>query len=58
MTHDEMIAVLEDYLELMTTEWDKPSWVDCVAFLSGYFGHISLDMVMAVRKMQREDKIR
>ena len=57
MTHEEMLAVLEDYLVLQTTEWDKPTWFDCLTFLSGYFGQITPDMVMAVRKMQREGRV-
>lgn len=57
MTHDEMLAVLEDYVELQTNNWYKPSWFDCLTFLSGYCGHISPDMVMAVRKLQREGRV-
>lgn len=57
MTHEEMLSALEDYLEMQTTEWDKPSWFDCLAFLSGYCGSIDINMVMAVRKLQREGRV-
>lgn len=57
MTHEEMLSVLEDYLELETTDWTKPSWFECLSFLSGYCGSITPDMVMAVRKLQREGKV-
>lgn len=49
--------VLEEYLTLQTTEWDKPSWFDCLSFLQGYFDDLSLDMVIVVRKYQREGKV-
>lgn len=57
MTHEEMIAVLEDYIKTQTSEWGNPSWYDCLFFLGGYFGCINADMVLTVRKMQREGKV-
>lgn len=57
MTHEKITDVLEEYLEMQTTEWDKPSWFDCLAFLTGYFDMVTLDMIMAVRKLQREGRV-
>lgn len=57
MTHEEMISVLEDYLEMETGVYIKPSWFEALSFLAGYFGTLTVDMVMVVRKLQREGRI-
>ena len=57
MSYEEMVAVLDDYLEMEINTWHKPSWFECLSFLAGYFNTINVDMVMAVRKRQREGKV-
>lgn len=57
MTFEELESILEDYVQLETTKYSKPSWFDCLSFLSGYFGAIDINMVLAVRKLQREGRI-
>lgn len=57
MTHEEMKSVLDDYLEMESGEWSKPTWFDCLSFLAGYFGTVTVDMIMLVRKYQREGKV-
>ena len=57
MTFEELESVLEDYLQMETTNYSKPSWFDCLAFLSGYCGAIDINMVMLVRKLQREGRV-
>lgn len=54
---NEILEALDQYLVLQTTAWDKPSWFDCLAYLKGYFGELNLEMVMEVRKLQREGKV-
>lgn len=57
MTYEELVSILEDYLQMETEPYNKPSWFDCLAFLSGYCGTIDINMVMLVRKLEREGRI-
>ena len=54
MTYEEVKSILDDYLELETTAWTKPTWFECLSFLSGYCGCVSMGMILLVRKYQRE----
>ena len=51
--------ILDDYIQLHTDEIFclKPTWYDTLAFLAGYLGEITVDMVVVVRQYQREGKI-
>ena len=57
MTHEELVAVFEDYLEMESGTYSKPDWFECLSFLAGYFGSVTVDMIMLVRKYQRENKV-
>lgn len=58
MTNRDLIRMhLEDYLhEIKPFSW-TPAWFDVLAFCEGYYGNITLDMVMVVREFQREGKV-
>lgn len=57
MKHEEIVTILEEYLKMQTTERNKPTWFDCLSFLSGYCGTLTLNMVMVARKLQREGRV-
>lgn len=58
MTDRNLIRMhLEDYLQEIQPDKVKPSWYDVLAFCEGYYGNITLDMVMTVREFQREGKV-
>lgn len=58
MTHEEVVSVFEDYLELVSTTYSAPDWFECLSFLAGYFGTVTVDMIMMVRRYQRDGKVR
>ena len=58
MTDRDLIQMhLEDYLQEIQPFKHKPAWFDVLAFCEGYYGKITLDMVMVVREFQREGKV-
>lgn len=57
MTFEELESVLDDFLELETNKYSKPSWFECLSFLCGYCGEITIDMVMVVRKHQHDGRV-
>lgn len=35
-----------------------PGWDEVLAYCSGYYGEVTLDMIQVVRELQREGKIK
>ena len=50
---DNIRFALEELIPLGTD-----NWVDMLAFCIGYYGEVTLDMIMVVRDLQREGKIK
>ena len=49
---------LEQYLRDILPNTYKPDWFDVLAFCDGYYGEITLDMVLVVREFQRDGRVR
>lgn len=49
-------SAVKDYAELHRygDYIEHPTWYDVLSYLAGYFGEITVDMVIVVRQMQME----
>ena len=50
---------LEQYIYEMNHEGHCfPNWFEALSYCAGYYGEVTVEMIMVVRELQREGKIK